>query len=164
MDHIAIMVPDSRKVARGFKTIETRFAKGRSTPFDRVSTGDTIYFKDFGGPINVRASVRRVEYYEDLTPDDVEGLRRLHEKEIVADEEFWAGVKDKRYATLIFLNTPEPFPPYWPTNVPFNRSPWIVLDSPEKWDLWLDGLRKLHPHMFADQERNPSFPETASRA
>lgn len=150
MDHIAIMVPDSQKVARGFKTVETRFAKGRSTPFERVASGDMIYFKDFGGPISVRAAVRRVEFYEDLTPEDVEGLRRLYEKEIAADDGFWAAAAAKRYATLAFLSLPEPFPPYWPTRVGFNRSPWVVLDTPEKWDLWLGGLRKQHPHLFPE--------------
>lgn len=151
MDHIAVMVPDSRLVAGGFKTIETRFSKNRSLPFDRVEAGDTVYFKDFGGPVTTRCRVRRVEFYQDLEPDDIEGLRRLYGREICADEAFWKNISGRRYASVIFLNDAEPLTPYWPTRVPFNRNAWVVLDTPEKWDLWLGDLLKKRPSLFEER-------------
>lgn len=147
MEHIAIMAGDAQTVARGYKTVELRFAKGRVVPYERILSGDLIYFRDLGGPFVARAAAGRTEFYSDIEPDDIEGFRRLYGTEINAGEQFWQEAQDKRFATLIFLRDIEPLKPYWLKSAPFNRSQWIVLDTPEKQHLWLGGLFDRDPHL-----------------
>jgi hypothetical protein len=147
LEHIAIMAGDAQTVARGFKTAELRFAKGRVVPYERILSGDLIYFKDLGGPFVARAAAGRAEFYYDLEPSDIEGFRRLYGASLNASEQFWQEAQDKRFATLIFLADIEPLKPYWLKPAPFNRSQWIVLDTPEKQQLWLGGLFDRDPYL-----------------
>ncbi len=71
--HIAIMrsswnlIP---KILEGEKTVESRWYKIRACPWGRIFPGDTLYFKDSGKPVTVKARVTRVEEYILENPSD----------------------------------------------------------------------------------------------
>jgi ASC-1-like (ASCH) protein len=74
MQHIAI-VSKSWKVVEailsGQKTIESRWLKNKSIPWDRVNAGDMIYFKETGGLVKAQAIVKKVEQYENLNSETI---------------------------------------------------------------------------------------------
>ncbi len=71
--HIAIMrsswnlIP---KILKGIKTVESRWYKIKACPWGRIFPGDTLYFKDSGKPVTVKARVTRVEEYILENPSD----------------------------------------------------------------------------------------------
>lgn len=109
MDHVAIMNKRQGLIDRiltGKKTIETRWYKNKSVPWDKINVGDRIFFKDSGGNVRAMAGVKKVRQYENLNlkssqkiVDEFgsEGLIDIQNKN-VGD---WAG--GKRYAILVWL-------------------------------------------------------------
>lgn len=137
MEHIAIMKKSWHllpKILTGEKTIESRWYKTRSEAWGKVKAGDTIYFKDSGEPVNLKAGVVKVLEFENLTPQKVKKvLKRYGEKpnklgfspvlrkqkfslsgraglrinrDDVSLEHFYQLVKNKKYCVLIFLKNP----------------------------------------------------------
>ncbi len=63
MDHLAILDKKKKllaKIIAGKKTIESRWYKAKFTPWDRIKKGETVYFKESGEPVSVRANVSEV--------------------------------------------------------------------------------------------------------
>lgn len=114
MDHIAIMRKSWKltdKILTGKKTIESRWYKAKHAPWDRIESGDTVYFKDSGEPIKIQAEVEKVIQLADLTEDKVRQIIDKYGKEdgiAIEDESFFFDrFKDKRYCMLIFLKNPK---------------------------------------------------------
>ena len=69
MDHVAIMkkswglIP---KILDGRKKIESRWGINKCAPWGKVKVGDTVYFKNSGGPVTAIAKVSRIREFEDL--------------------------------------------------------------------------------------------------
>ena len=66
MEHIAILNKKRKlleKIISGEKTIESRWYKAKVTPWDRITAGETVYFKDSGEPVNVKATVSEVSQF-----------------------------------------------------------------------------------------------------
>jgi ASC-1-like (ASCH) protein len=66
MDHVAILRKSSQlleKILAGEKKIESRLCSARFSPWDRISTGDTIYFKYSGMPVEAKAKVKKVRQF-----------------------------------------------------------------------------------------------------
>lgn len=104
------------KILDGRKKIESRWGINRCAPWGRVKIGDTVYFKDAGGPIIVKVNVLGVKGFENLTPDRVREILERYGGEdgiVVVDLEKtiqWA--KKKRYCTLIYLDNPQKIEPF----------------------------------------------------
>ena len=119
MVHIAIMRKDWRltqKLLDGRKTIESRWYKNRAAPWGKITAGDTIYFKDSGEPVTIRATVKRVMQVSNLTSKKVHELLHTYgladgliQSDIPA---FYERFKDKRYCLLIFLRDIQPVSPF----------------------------------------------------
>lgn len=119
MQHVAIMkkswglIP---KILSGEKKIESRWSIYKCAPWGKVKRGDTIYFKNSGEPVVAKASVDKIEEYENLNPDKVKALlRKYGGKNGIAVNNLentisWA--KNKRYCTLIFLINPRSVKPF----------------------------------------------------
>ncbi len=139
MDHIAIMrkswglIP---KIVSGEKTIESRWYKTRRTPWDKITKGDFVYFKNSGGPITAKAKVAKViqcnfsrpkqanrkkdsrsfavapcQCSATLTHKDV--LRKYGKKLGIGNiDKFYEEVKNTRYCILIFLKKSERVKPF----------------------------------------------------
>ena len=114
----------------GRKTIESRFAKARRVPFGRLEVGERIYFRVIGKAFAACATVQRVEFYEQLTPNRVHMLAEEHHAAIgLAPEELLLKA-EARFATLIHLADVRQV----------NCGPAVLASDPGS---WRDGWRVL---------------------
>ena len=63
MEHIAIMKKSwglTQKILNGQKKIESRWYSVKYRPWDRIKEGETVYFKDSGEPVKLKAEVSKV--------------------------------------------------------------------------------------------------------
>ncbi len=133
-EHLAVF--DKKMLAsllEGKKTIESRFSKNRSVPFGEVVKGDTIFFKQESGPVVAVGTAARVRYFNSLSSNDVDAIRRFFNGDLRADDSFWEKKHDATYATLIDLTDVRPV---GPTKIEKkDRRSWIVLDDGQISDL-----------------------------
>lgn len=145
MNHIAIMNKKLGLIDRilsGKKTIETRWYKHKSAPYNRIKQGDVIYFKDSGGPVRAIARVQKVEQFDSLTISDCqkiiddygdEGLIDIQDKKAID----WA--TGKNYAVLIWLKDTQPVKPFDINKKGFGSGcAWITLKN-------IDTIRMQNP-------------------
>ena len=105
----------TQKILDGRKTIESRWYMTKRAPFDKIVIGDTVYFKDSGFPVSIRAEVSKVMQFSDLTPKKVRSiLNEFGGQDGIGDktEEFFELFKNRKYCMLIFLKNPEPVKPF----------------------------------------------------
>lgn len=117
MEHMAIMKKSwklAQKILSGQKKIESRWYKSRRAPWDRIHTGETVYFKDSGEPVTISAKVEKVLQFADLTPEKVKDILEKYEKEIRIKNtaEAFERYKNKKYCLLIFLKNPRKVEPF----------------------------------------------------
>lgn len=95
------------KILSGKKKIESRWYSMRCAPWDKIKKGETVYFKNSGESVKIKAKVDKVVQFADLTPKRVKEI--LHEfggdigieKSMTGD--FYERLKNKKYCVLIFL-------------------------------------------------------------
>lgn len=111
MDHVAIMRKSWKlipKILEGRKKIESRWSVNKVLPWGKIKKGDTVYFKNAGEPVTVKAEVFKVTPFGDLTQAKVRRIIRDYGGEgkvclsNLEDSYEWA--RNKRYCTLIYLN------------------------------------------------------------
>lgn len=140
MDHVAIMKKSwglTPKILSGRKKIESRWYKAKVCPWDRVKVGETIYFKDSGEPVSIKAEVEKVLQFSDLTPEKVKeilvvygGSDGIEDKDTLV---FYERFKNKKYCMLIFLKNPQKIEPFEINKKGFGiMSAWIVVEDIEK--------------------------------
>jgi ASC-1-like (ASCH) protein len=141
MDHVAIMksswglIP---KIVAGKKTVESRWLKIRSTPWGRVKAGDTIWFKNSGEPVTLRARVTRVLQFEGLDKEKTEEiLEKYGESDLGIDKttpgEIEDYFKNKKYCLLVFFNRVERVEPFEIDKTGFGAmAAWICTGKIEK--------------------------------
>ena len=114
-------------ILAGTKAAEARLTKTRREPYTSLQAGETIYFKQSGGPIRARARAARVHRFELTSPRDIQRLRRRFEASLGGPSDYWNDKADARYATIIELADIEPVDdtPAWyhPHNT---RSAWRI--------------------------------------
>jgi hypothetical protein len=134
MIHVAILHAQYvRAILDGCKTIEIRLTMTNRVPFEAVEIGERLYFKHSGGPILGTGLVDHVLFNRDLTPRDIEGLRRDYNKWIGGGMDFWRSRKRARFATLIWLRDVEPVR-FGPRMRPHHGVAWQCL--PEREDVY----------------------------
>ncbi len=137
MQHVAIMRRSwglTERIASGQKTIESRWSNRRVAPWDRIRAGETVYFKDSGQPIRLRATVAAVDQFKDLTPTKVRALLERYGAAggLIAAElpTYYERFKTKRYAIFIFLRDVCLVEPFHITKRGFGaQSAWLAVDS-----------------------------------
>jgi ASC-1-like (ASCH) protein len=119
MDHIAIMRKSwglLPKILTGEKTIESRWYKNKYSPWNKISKGDVVYFKNSGEQVNVKTEVSDILQFEDLTPLKVkEILNKYGTKDGLGIDEFdkyYELFGGKRYCILVFLKNPRKIEPF----------------------------------------------------
>jgi len=140
MDHIAIMKKSwglTKKVLLGQKTVESRWYKTKRAPWDRIKSGDTIFFKDSGEPVSVRARVTRVLQFEGLTPEKTNQiLTKYGRGDLGADHimpEIRRYVSGKNYCILVFFDKVEKIAPFKIDKTGFGvMAAWISIDNINK--------------------------------
>ena len=138
--HIAIMRKSwglTQKIFAGEKTVESRWYFNKYRPWNRISAEDTVYFKDSGDPVTVKAEVAKVEQYADL--DQVK-RERILKKYSVRDlgtagimPEIREYIKDKRYCIIIHLKNPQKIKPFEIDKSGFGAmASWLTVDRIEE--------------------------------
>lgn len=135
MDHLAILSAESKllaKILSGEKTIESRWYRYPKTPYHNIKTGETVYFKESGKPVTVKAKVNRVLFFEDLE-DNIINLLTEYGARIGVPLSYADRLKDKRYCTLIFLEKVEKVSPFQIDKTGYgNMTAWITVESIEE--------------------------------
>ncbi|QQR93262.1 hypothetical protein IPJ91_02260 [bacterium] len=127
------------KIETKVKTIETRFYKLKAKPWNLVKVGESIFFKESGKSIYLKAKVLKVEQYENL--DLASSLKLIatagkanigitsKEMEIIME----AHLTGKKYAILIWLTEVEKVEPFNISKAGFGAmASWICVENIEK--------------------------------
>jgi len=119
MDHLAIMKKDwglTQKILSGQKKIESRWYKVKYSPWYKIKANDTIYFKNTGEPVTIKATVKKVLQFSDLTPKLVEQLLYKYGPRdgLGIDDlaKYFSMFKDKKYCIFVFLKNPQKVKPF----------------------------------------------------
>ncbi len=139
MEHLAIMKKSwklSDKILSGEKTIESRWYKNKAPPWGKIYAGETVYFKNSGEPITIKAKVKQVIQYSSLTQEKVEEILKNYHLPIgiPADKikTFSEQFKNKHYCILIFIKDPKKIEPFEINKKGFgNMAAWITIKSIE---------------------------------
>ena len=74
MHHLAIMnrkLGFLPKILNGSKTIESRWYINRTPPWNKISKGDIVFFKNSGQKVTAKATVLNVLQFEKLSKDKI---------------------------------------------------------------------------------------------
>jgi ASC-1-like (ASCH) protein len=122
------------KILSGQKKIESRWYLGKHNPWDKIIVGDIVYFKDSGEPVSIKAKVKKVIQFSDLTQKRVRDILAKYgdadglEKEKIP--EFFERFKDKKYCILIFLENPQKIKPFEINKIGFGMmAAWITVNN-----------------------------------
>ncbi|MBI4140375.1 hypothetical protein HY485_00915 [Candidatus Woesearchaeota archaeon] len=140
MDHIAILNKSWNllgKILSGEKTIESRWYKFRRAPWNKIFAGETVYFKNSGEQITVRAKVDKVLQFSDLSEQKVKEILDLYHLQIGIPEnkvsEFVAQFRNKKYCILVFLKSVQKIVPFEISKKGFGvMSAWLCVDDIEE--------------------------------
>ena len=133
--HLAIFKqPFLNAMLDGKKTIESRFMVNRSIPYKKIHSGDKVIIKESCGLVIGEFKVKKVEDIELNSLEKVEYCKSFS-NEICSDldKNFWKNRENKRYATLIWIDSLTKYnEPRECTEKP-NRSMagWFVLKNKE---------------------------------
>ncbi|PIS07348.1 hypothetical protein COT78_03880 [Candidatus Berkelbacteria bacterium CG10_big_fil_rev_8_21_14_0_10_43_13] len=125
------------KIENGDKTIESRWYLQRSAPWDEISAGDTIYFKNAGEPASVKASVADVRHLARLNPFKIRQLldefgSRLGLTKSDSDS-YFTEIKNKKFGILIYLQDVKKIRPFDIDKRGFGTmSAWLVIENIDK--------------------------------
>ncbi len=125
------MIP---KILNGEKTIESRWYKTKRAPWGKIAAGETVYFKNSGEPVTIKAKVQKVLKFESLTPKKIKEILKIYGKEDGISEEkisFFAKLfAVKKYCLLIFLKNPQKVKPFEIDKTGFGAmSAWISVQT-----------------------------------
>jgi ASC-1-like (ASCH) protein len=137
MDHLAIMKKSwglTKKIIDGQKKIESRWYTTRRNPWNNIKKGESIYFKDSGESVIVKAKVSQIIQFSDLTPSLVLNILKKYGKDdgIEKDKmsEFFKRFKNKKYCILIYIKNPKKIKPFKINKRGFgNMSAWITVNN-----------------------------------
>jgi ASC-1-like (ASCH) protein len=137
MEHVAIMKKSwglTDKILSGGKKIESRWYSVKYKPWGGIKAGETVYFKDSGGPVRIRAEVGKVAQFAGLTPQKVRKILGEYGEadgiEKAKIPEFFQRFKNKKYCLLIFLKNPIAIEPFRIDKTGFGAmSAWITVSD-----------------------------------
>ncbi len=137
MQHLAIMRKNwglTQKILNGKKKIESRWYKVKYSPWDKIKSGEIVYFKDSGEPVTIKAGVEKVIQIENLTPQKVMKILKEYGEDDGIEQnkiqEFYELFKNKNYCMLIFLKNPQKITPFNIDKTGFGAmSAWITIDN-----------------------------------
>jgi ASC-1-like (ASCH) protein len=107
--HVAILQkPYLDAVLAGRKTIESRLTRQARPPFDAITPGERVFFKQSAGPFRATAICSRIQQFQDLLPANVETLRQKFQDRVGGDDVYWQSKAQSRYAVFLHLEQVEP--------------------------------------------------------
>ncbi len=135
-EHIAFLDKKRKlldKILSGEKTIESRWYVTRRPPYNSISPGERVYFKDAGEPVTARATVSRVLFFDALDEAKVRGIIETYGDAICLspgsrEDLRWAA--GKKYCILVFLRDAQRVPPFRIDKRGFGMmAAWITVPS-----------------------------------
>ena len=140
MEYLAIMRKSwelTNKILTGQKKIESRWYSVKCKLWDGIKKGDTVYFKDSGEPVRIKAKVSKVRQFADLTPKKVKEILDEYGKDDGIEQEkipeFFERFKNKKYCLLIFLKNQTKIKPFAIDKIGFGTmSAWITVNDISK--------------------------------
>ena len=135
MEHLAIMKKSWKlipKILSGEKKIESRWYMARFPPWNRIKSGETIYFKNGGEPVTAKATVEKVLQFDCLNKTKVKQLLNKYAadlgiKDLLENLKF---LQNKKYCILIYLKNAQEIKPFNIDKTGFgNACAWICTDS-----------------------------------
>jgi ASC-1-like (ASCH) protein len=137
MEHIAIMKKSwglTEKILTGEKTVESRWYKNKYAPWDKIKSGDIVYFKDSGKPVSVKAEVAKVLQFDNLNSQKTEQILSEYGKADLGTRDIMPEIRKyvsgKNYCILVFLNNVEKIEPFDIDKTGFGAmSAWISVDN-----------------------------------
>ncbi|MBW3022142.1 hypothetical protein KY328_04410 [Candidatus Woesearchaeota archaeon] len=131
MDHVAVMKKKWKlvdKILNGTKTIESRWYKNKKKPWNCITKGDVVYFKE--GLVRAKAIVDDVIFYDNLDYDKIKTIITKYHKQLGVNLDYADKVKDKRYCILVFLKNPEKIEEFDIDKRGFgNMCAWMVVED-----------------------------------
>ena len=125
------------KILGGEKTVESRWYKNKKTPWNKIKPEDTIYFKDSGEKVSLKAKVTGVEQYEIQNNEharEVMGkysLQDLGTSEIPEIIEEY--ISNKNYAIFVHFDNVEKIEPFDINKTGFGtQAAWLTVASLKK--------------------------------
>ena len=122
------------KILTGQKTIESRWYKNRYAPWGKIKTGETVFFKNSGQPVALKAKVHKIIQIGNLTPVIVGNILNEYGARIGLSEtdlpHYNELFKDKMYCLLIFLCDTQAIKPFQINKDGYGAmSSWISVTS-----------------------------------
>ncbi|MBW3019475.1 hypothetical protein KY329_04815 [Candidatus Woesearchaeota archaeon] len=125
----------TKLILTGQKTIESRWYKTKYPPWDKIKAGESVYFKDSGSPVTIKAEVADVKQFSDLTPEQVKStLYKYGKKDGIDDIPKFSNLfKDRKYCILVFLKNPQKVMPFNIDKSGFGMmSAWLCVEDVNK--------------------------------
>ncbi len=137
MHHVAIMKKSwglTQKILSGQKTIESRWYNARYAPWNKIKVGDTVFFKDSGEPVTIKAEVKKVIQFSNLNPEKVKHIFIKFGKEDGIEKEqftkYFDLFKNKKYCILVILKNPQKIKPFNINKTGFgSMSAWLTINN-----------------------------------
>lgn len=135
MHHLAIMNKKWKlipKILSGQKTIESRWYMTRRSPWNKISTGDTVYFKDAGEPVTASAIVENVLQFENYSKQELKVILKKYGNSIAfsSPKTAFDWCANKKYCILVFLKKPKGITPFEIDKTGFgNACAWIAVKN-----------------------------------
>jgi ASC-1-like (ASCH) protein len=132
--HLAILKkPYLDAILAGRKTIESRLYQTKQKWLSQISAGDKIFLKASSGAVMATATVDKVKYYENLTPEQILEMQKQYNQQILGDEQYWREKAGSRYGVLVWLKDVRPIPHRFIKK--FDWRAWVVLTPKENFGL-----------------------------
>lgn len=110
--HLAIMnQPYLNYILSGKKSIESRFTKVRCSPFREVNNGDILILKESSGDIVAISSIKKVEYYGNLSKNETFEILIKYQSQLAIDKDFIEMKKESKYVSLFYIDKTITIPP-----------------------------------------------------
>ncbi|HCC06844.1 MAG TPA: hypothetical protein DEP72_01580 [Clostridiales bacterium] len=143
MEHIIFMNKKTddflKRIVTGEKPIESRWYKHKYAPWDRIKAGETVYFKNSGEKVTVRAVVKEIMQFENLDEEKIEKIWNAYGKEInpiTKDMKSTIGLekaKPYKYCVLVWVKDVKEIEPFAIDKTGYgNMAAWIVVDDVNK--------------------------------
>lgn len=120
MNHVVIMKKEwglLPLILSGKKTVEDRWYKSKIAPWDRVKAGDTLYFKDSGSPVTVKAKVTQVGQYKVASNEQASALLQKYALTDLGSTVVPDSVKNyaanKKYAIFVHFRNARKITPFY---------------------------------------------------
>jgi hypothetical protein len=130
--HLAIVrKPYLDLIEAGRKRLELRLTRTCRPPFEKATAGESVFFKQSGGPYRARAVIEAALFVRLGEPMELTRLRERYGAQLHADPVFWESKAEARYASLIWLREVEVIGredvPAEVLELPKSRSAWRVV-------------------------------------